>query len=258
MKTAAMKGSLMNFIRTRMFWMNVLAALLLGIGLVLLLMQWLSGFTRHGESIMVPDVQGTNIQKGGATLQSAGLDFKVVDSIYANGKSAGTIIDQDPDPKSFVKEGRTIYLIVNAINPPKVKMPNLEDVSYRQAEAILESFGLRVGRITYKSDIAKNAVLRQIYKGATIAPGKEVYKGSAIDLVLGDGQGLMEVPVPDLSGLTREEAILVLRGASLTLGNVTYDQDVQDSSEAKIYLQAPESGDNAVTNQGSRVNIFLH
>ena len=113
----------------------------------------------------------------------------MIDSIYDSEKVPGTVLDQDPAPNSNVKENRMIYLTINATQPPDVKMPDLVDVSFRQAEAMLQSFGLITGEITYKADLAKNAVLEQRYRNKIIKPGTMLPKGSEIDLVLGDGLG---------------------------------------------------------------------
>lgn len=250
--------ALIDFIRSKSFRYNAIAAVVLLIVLFLFLQQWLGGFTRHGESIAVPDLVGLKMEKMERLLKESGLEYEIVDSLFESGKSPGTVIDQDPAAKSLVKKGRTIYLTVNAGKPPKVKMPNLLDVSFRQAEAILESFGLKVGHVTYEPDLAKNAVLKQLFRGAPVQPGKDLYKGSAIDLVLGDGLGTSEVPVPDLTGLTKAEAVLVLQGASLVIGNVTYDPGVRDTVNAKIYLQNPEASDNSFLNTGAAVDLYLH
>ncbi|MBK7851081.1 MAG: PASTA domain-containing protein [Bacteroidetes bacterium] len=252
-----MLSNLFKFLRSRTFFVNLIAAFsVMGI-MFLGLYFWLGNFTHHGESITVPDLRGLKMGKLESFLADKHLRFKVVDSLFEVGKTPGTILEQDPAPESKVKEDRTIYLTVNSSQPPKVKMPNLIDVSYRQAEAILESFGLKVGQLIYRPDLARNAVLDQIYKGSSIHPGKEIFKGSVIDLVLGDGMGNTEVPVPDLNGLTRGEALFVLKGSSLTIGTVHVDPGVKDSTTAKVYKQIPEASENSMINQGEAVDIFI-
>ena len=43
------------------------------------------------------------------------------------------LIDQDPEPNDKVKENRTVYITITKTVAPKIKMPNLIDVSYKQA-----------------------------------------------------------------------------------------------------------------------------
>lgn len=250
-------SNLLSFLKSKSFLINIIVLLV-----VLLIMfggvsSWMSSFTHHGESISVPDLKGQKLQRIESFLADKHLQYKIIDSLFDLEKSPGTILEQDPAPNSKVKENRTIYLTVNAQHPPNVKMPNLIDVSYRQAEAILLSFGLRVGQLTYRPDLAKNAVLDQRFNGNTIHPGKDIPKGSKIDLILGNGLGSVDVQVPDLTGSHLDEALFVLRGSSLNIGTIHYDKGVRDSSKAVIYKQDPQPSDNATMNQGEAVDIYL-
>jgi eukaryotic-like serine/threonine-protein kinase len=253
-----MSSGLFQFLKSKVFFKNLLLLFILIIGCFFLLTSLLNGITHHGQNISVPDLRGLTISKLDSILVSHNFHYKVVDSLFDAERSPGAVLDQDPAPKSSVKEGRTIYLTINATQPPDVKMPDLVDVSYRQAEAMLQSFGLVAGDIIYRSDLAKNAVLDQLYNNKTIRPGTMIPKGSAIDLVLGDGLGDIEVPVPDLIGLSRDEAWSKLRRSSLALGIVNYDEDVDDTTSAKIYKQIPSSDAGTTLKQGAGVDIFLH
>src|SRR5688572_17356398 len=138
-----------------------------------------------------------------------------------------------------------------------IKMPDLVDVSLRQAEAILQSNGLKTGNLVYRPDLAKNAVLAQLYKGAEIKPGSDISKGSVIDLVLGDGLGNTMVSVPNLVTLTKSEAMFVLKASSLTIGSVYFDEDVKNPETAKVYRQNPSYSDSSTIAQGQAVDIYL-
>ena len=136
-------------------------------------------------------------------------------------------------------------------------MPNLIDVSQRQAEAILGSYGLKAGTITYKADLAKNAVLEMSMNGKPLKPGDEIPKGSTIDFVLGDGIGNTEVSIPNLVGLSYDEALFVLKGSGLTQGMVMYDSNVRDSSNAIVYKQSPAQGESINLKQGESIDLYL-
>lgn len=250
-------SQLISFLRSRIFFINLAIAVLLILIAGFSVSSWLSAYTHHGESISVPDVRGLKLNRLESFLSDKNLEYKIVDSLFDIEKAPGVILEQDPAPDSKVKEDRTLYLTINASHPPDVKMPNLIDVSYRQAEAILSSFGLKVGQLIYKPDLAKNAVLGQLYKGSPIEPMASIPKGSKIDLVLGDGLGSVEVPVPPLIGLKRDEALFVLKGSSLNIGIVHVDPGVRDSANAKVYRQEPEATEGAILKQGEAVNIYL-
>jgi beta-lactam-binding protein with PASTA domain len=251
-----MFSNLRAFVRSKAFLFSIIGAIIMIVGSMMLLDNWLGSYTHHGESITVPDLRGMTEERLKKFIDDKNLRYKVVDSLFLNGKAPGTVIEQDPAPDSKVKEDRTIYLTVNSAKPPRVKMPNLIDVSYRQAEAILQTYGLQVGQTIYKPDLAKNAVLGQQYKGRPISPGTDIYKGSSIDLILGDGLGNSVVRVPSLVGLTQEEALFVLRGSAINVGTITFDDGVHNKEKAKVYKQIPESNGNTIK-QGEGVDIWL-
>ncbi|MCX6292395.1 MAG: PASTA domain-containing protein [Bacteroidetes bacterium] len=252
-----MAGKLKEFFTSKTFLINAIIALVFVMAAFGLLYNYLDNYTHHGESISVPDLRGLKKDRLESFISDKHLRYAIVDSIFELDKPPGTVVEQDPSPDSKVKEDRTIYLTVNASLPPKVKMPDLIDVSYRQAEAILSTFGLKVGTLIYKPDLAKNAVLGQHYRGNEISPGTSLPKGSVIDLVLGDGLGNTKVPVPDLIGRTKGEALFVLKASSLNVGTLFFDHGVRDSSAAKVYKQIPQPSDSATINEGEAVDLYL-
>src|SRR5688500_17647818 len=202
----------------------------------------LSAYTQHGQTITVPDLTGKKLNDVQRLLESRKLEFVVIDSSYSAKVKPLSVIEQNPRAGSQVKEKRTIYLTVNALNPPKVKMPDLRDASLKQAQLELESYGLKLGKLTYKPDLALNAVLDQQSKGKSIPPGAMIAKGSRIDLVVGDGLGQTDIDVPNLIGLTLTEAKFVLDGVGLNLGAVVPDNSVDGSQgDAIVYRQVPGS-----------------
>lgn len=247
-----------EFFKSKVFLINLAVAIVFVAAVFGITYKYLDGYTHHGESISVPDLRGLKKDRLESFIHDKHLRYAIVDSIFELDKPPGTVVEQDPAPDSKVKEDRTIYLTVNASLPPKIKMPDLKDVSYRQAEAILSTFGLKVGTLIYKPDLARNAVLGQRYRGSEINPGTEIPKGSVIDLVLGDGLGNTQVPVPNLIGRTKGEALFVLKGSSLNAGTLFYDQGVRDSSNAKVYKQSPEPSDSATISEGEAVDLYLH
>ena len=245
-----------NYLTSKQFLLNLFALFVFTIAGYLMVKSWLDYYTHHGESIDVPDLRGRNLIGIPPLLKGHNFQYEVVDSLYDADKLPGTVLDQDPAPGSKVKRNRTLYITINATNPPDVKMPDLIDVSFRQAEAILESFGLITGDITYKPDLAKNAVLEQYYEGRPIKPGTLIPKGSVIDLALGDGLVKLGVSVPNLVGLTRNEAASMLRRYSLNIGLVEYD-DEDDKIGARIYKQFPAGNDLQLLKEGDSVDIWL-
>ena len=248
--------SFFRFFISKPFYTNMVLAVVVFLSMLLLTFGWLSSHTRHGDSLSVPDVRGVVLDKAIQVLESKNLRYQITDSVFFPDKPKNAIVDQNPLPEENVKEGRVIYITINSSEPPKVKMPKLIDVSYRQAVAILQSFGLKEGQITYKPDLAKNVVLQQLYNGQPALPDMPIPKGSSIDLVLGDGLGSTEIDVPALTGLTYDEALFVLQGSGLATGTVEYDAGA-DKSTAKVYRQNPSAVEGLKINQGQTIDIYL-
>lgn len=252
--------NLWSFIRSRVFLFNMLGAIVFYVGIILLFALFVRSYTKHGQSISVPDLTGKTIDDAVKLIGKSGLEYKISDSSYDGKKEPLAVLDQNPKPASKVKADRTIYLTVNSKKAPQVKMPDLKDASLKQATMILETYSMKVGQLIYKPDLAKNVVLDQLYDGKPIAPGSDIQKGSTIDLVLGDGLGQTKVDVPNLVGLSLREAKFVLEGSSLNLGAVVNDQYARgDSMDAIIYRQAPDASASEVKtlNVGEGVDVFV-
>jgi len=219
----------------------------------------LKGYTHHGESIIVPDLQGQQVDTLGAKLKAMLLDYRVIDSTFLPGKPSGIVLDQDPEPGQSVKEGRKIYLTVSRKIPPPVPMPDLIDLKLNIARGKLEKAGLQLGSIEYYPALGKDLVLRQLYQRKEIPAGVKIPKGSKIDLVLSDGIGETKVEVPNLIGRTLQEAKWTLTYIKLNLGYVEWDKSVKDSSTAVIYRQNPDfnPANPQQLNFGEAVDVYL-
>ena len=87
-----------------------------------------------------------------------------------------------------MKRGRKIYLTLNPSTFRKVSIPNVVQVTYRNAVTSLRAVGLEVGKITYRNNIGKDMVLALRFEGDEIKPGEKIPKSSKVDLVLGNGK----------------------------------------------------------------------
>src|SRR5699024_912234 len=154
--------------------------------------------TNHGETITVPNLQGMAFAEMDEHLTKRSLRYEVNDSTFTSEFPPLTVMKQYPKAGAQVKENRKSLLSLNATNPPLVKAPRLIDSSVKNAQLVLNSFGLELGEIEYKPDLAANAVLEQHYKGKPIEEGTQIPKGSKIDLVVGDGKGEQTFETPNL------------------------------------------------------------
>lgn len=168
-------------------------------------MLWLDKWTRHGDTIIVPSVKTFSYVKASQTLEAEGLLAILSDSVYDKRTAPGTVIEQNPKAGTVVKEGREIYLTINAFSPKMVTLPSLTDISVRQARSILE--GLEIKKVVEKrvpSDF-KDLVLAVRYKGVRLSPGARVPVSATIELEVGEGFP----DVVELDSISSEEAVPV-------------------------------------------------
>lgn len=151
-------------------------------------------------------------------------------------------------------------LTINSVRPKKVSMPDLVGFSMRQAKAELLSRGLMLGDLRYVDDMATNNVLRQLYRGQNIAPGRMIDSGSEIDLVVGLDENDNQTFIPDVSGMKYMRAVDAIHENSLNVARLRFDKGIStfsDSLDAVVYKQTPAPSADPVR-MGSEITLFLH
>ena len=184
-----------RFLASRRFLKHLAGVIVAGAAVIWLILIILKFYTRHNDYYSVPDFTGQTLEQVTASDDYRKFGFEVVDSVFDNTRAKGTILHQDPYPDSKVKEGRMIYLTIVSFLPEKTTLPDLKNLSLRQAVGTLQSLGLKVGKILSIPAFDDDAVQQQMFEGKVIAPGTRIDKGSRIDLTVGMGaQGHATVP----------------------------------------------------------------
>jgi beta-lactam-binding protein with PASTA domain len=245
------------YLKSRQFRVNLLLAVGSVVVIVMIVFFSLSFYTRHGTGIPVPQLKGMQVEKAMGLLKEQGFEYKI-DSVYVLDQEPGSVIEQDPDPGTNVKENRTIYLTVVTRLAPPISLPDLEPYTYREAVATLANYGLKVGDTVYKADIARDRILEMRFAGQPIKAGTKIPKGSRIDLVLGNGEGASEVEIPDLVNQDLDAAKFVIKNGGLTVGTITYQGAITDSTSLVVVAQSPMKSDSLnKTSNGTRINLTV-
>lgn len=200
--------SFLKFIFSKTFLIQLVLAVLALVLISFIMLQWLEHSTNQDQRITVPDLARLSLDRVDERLNELDLRREILDSANFNPDYPPySVIDQVPVPGKLVKENRKIYLTLNPSGYQKVEIPeNLIRRTRRQVEPTLRSLGFEIGSITYKPDVAKDAVLELRHKGEKLEPGMKLMKTSRIDLVLGDGSGRYDME--DEEAATAEEQIL--------------------------------------------------
>lgn len=176
-----------SFRRNRFFWLNLMAMVVVMVGLVWGVLKGLDTYTRHGKAVVVPDVKGLSVDEAVRQCQGRGLACVVSDSSYVKTLPAGCILEHNPAAGQKVKEGRTVYLTINTLNIPLMEVPDVADnSSLRQAEALVLASGFKLDSVEYIPG-EKDWVYGVKYKGRELATGEKVPTGAMLMLVAGNG-----------------------------------------------------------------------
>jgi eukaryotic-like serine/threonine-protein kinase len=221
------------------WWAWLLAALALAaivLGIVLL--------TRPGD-VTVPRVVGQELPAATSELRAAGLET-TVDRV-TSGRPVGQVLAQDPAGGDRAKDGSTVTLTVSS-GPGRVAVPPVDGLGERKATAMLIDKGLVVDRVVRQADDAVPE--RRVIKTSPAA-GTSVDRGSDVTLFVSSGP--QQVAVPDVVGLTKQEAQQTLGNAGFQL-TVT-ERGSADADPGTVLSQDPAGGTEA--DPGSSVGIVV-
>jgi len=192
-------------------------------------------YTNYNEGVTVPDVTKISLDDAQSLLTDYGLRYEVLDRRANASYPANYIIDQSPQPLQLVKPNRKVYLTVNTEVRPKAVVPNVVDLSFRNARIQLENYGFTLGTTSYESSRFRNTVLRQ-----SLTPGDTVARGAAVNLVISDGLGDRIVSVPDITGLRLSQAQQQVRQAGLRVGEIRYRPSREEPNTVLSFSPAAE------------------
>ncbi len=233
--------------------------IMVGIGLVALLFffyVYLPSTTNHNETITVPDLVGKSFDDIDEFLTNRNLQYVVTeDSGFSEDYDPEFILSQNPKGGAKVKEDRKIYLTLNANVPPQVRMPNLINTDLPNAADILNSHGLKLGEISYVPDRRVNAVISQKLNDEDITTGTMIYKGSTIDLVIGNGEGIKSFPTPDFLGKSADEVKFQIQASGLKLDEINYILN-DTVPPNRVYKQLPPVG--AMVRTGDLIEVWIN
>ncbi len=248
------------YLTSKVFLLNLLVLIGVIIVMMLLTVWGIRIYTNHGESFAVPDLTGMEMAQVEELAREKNLEIVISDSVYTQEAMPGAVVDQVPAAGMFVKEGRTVFLTICSKNPEQVPMPRLTDISYRQAVNIMQGIGLNVGKVVSVPSEYPNLVLSQKLDGVEIEEGQLVGKGSRIDLTIGKSSVGEKTVVPDLTGVSLEQAKNEIASLFLNVGAVIYDESVEteeDSLNAIIWKQRPGTSSVDEIELGTSIDLWL-
>lgn len=172
---------------------NLIAALAV-IGIVCFVaLRWLDFYTQHGESVEIPDVRGITISEAEPLFARMSLSCQVIDSTFNSSLPAGSIIETIPSAGSKVKKGRRVFFRVNSIEAQLTPLPNVNDISQREARAMLRSMGFENLSVRLVPGQFRDLAIGLEINGREMKAGEKVPLNTPIVLLVSSGNGEADI-----------------------------------------------------------------
>ena len=207
-------------------------------------------FTYTTPNVEVPAVTGMTVVEAQKVLEDAGFKIKLKEE-YDASVTPGTVMKQDPAPKTMKKKGATITITI-CRGLELLNVPNVTGLEFSQAQKNLEDMGYKLGNVTksWDSTKSKGIVLKQSPKADSRLP-----KGTAIDLVVNEKENEKpkSAPMPGIVGLSLDNGQDKLAALGLNIAELkTVDSDKPANT---IIAMSPAAG--TVVNGESKISLTI-
>ncbi len=148
---------------------------------------WLDIYTKHNEAVVIPDVKGLTMDLAVPFLEEKGIRYNIIDSVFSKDVPPGAVVEILPSPGSKVKEGRIVFITINAKTSQMAQIPEVQDLSYRQAYALLNSLGFKSVTVKYVPGDYTDLAIGVELNGKMLSDGVHVPLTSKLTLVVSSG-----------------------------------------------------------------------
>lgn len=170
------------------FIVSFLLAIVIVCGLIYGTLLWLDSYTRHNEAVVIPDVKGLTMEQAAPFLEEKGIRYNIIDSVFSKDVAPGAIVEVVPAPGSKVKQGRIIFVTINANTSQMAIIPEVQDLSFRQAYALLRSLGFSSVEVKYVPGDYRDLAIGVERNERMLVPGVHVPLNAPLTLVVSSGE----------------------------------------------------------------------
>ncbi len=175
--------------------------------IIYIVLKSIDSYTNHNQAVYVPDVRGLQMEDAIPFFEQNMLRYEIVDSIFSKEETPGAIVELMPEANAKVKKNRIVSVTVNAKTEETEPIPDIEDISFRQAYALLRARGFMDVEYKYVSGEYRDLTIGVEYGGRMVNAGTRVPLTAKLILVISDGN-----VTPEDSSTVDEENIEIIGG----------------------------------------------
>jgi len=172
----------------------------------------------RGETVAVPDLTGKTVPEAKALLTKKDLLVVQRGTDYSDAWDRGRIVRQDPVSGSKIRVMKTISVVISS-GSRDVQVPSLEGMAMEVALPALKEAGLYKGMVS-QIHTPRAAAGRILAQNPPVQ--EEVGRGSAVGLLVSQGDWEDRYVMPDLIGKRADRMIARLKDLDFKIGDIRY------------------------------------
>lgn len=203
------------------------------------------------EDIVMIDVTGVTQEAAIKMLKNEGFKEEniLIEIVSDDEAQEGYVVEQSFTKGTPVPVNAKITLRVSG-GAEEVQVPDVTGLTDQQACTIINEAGFEYAHAyEYSEDVEKDYVISTTPAAYEMAP-----EGSKIVITISNGSEKKETSVPNIYGLTKEEAITSIEGAKLEVGNVS-EEHHDTIPEGQVISQSPAA--NSTIEEGKSVDFVV-
>jgi len=205
----------------------------------------------EGRVVSVPKLVGLKLGEASAALRLKGLGLLVADHVYSS-FPVDTVVRQSPSPGSEVKVGQRATVVLS-LGPQQFSVPNLIDKSLQAARLDLMGTGLELGEVSYVHlGQAPDLVVQQ-----DPLPGTKDASSPKVSVLVSLGSPPLAYVMPDLSGMTIDQAERLLGAAGLPAAKIDF-VPAPAAAPGTVISQQPTVGQRVDLSAPALIRVAQH
>ena len=200
--------------------------------------------------LKVPDLKGLSYKEAKTLLSEMGLQISKGDEVDSDSVTEGLIASQYPSAKTKVDKGDIITVNISKGKKDAV-IPKLVGTTFTSESDVsdtLSKYGYKLGKVSYEESYeTPGTIIKQSPDAGTTAEKK-----TTVDIVISKAKS--KATVPNLNGMTYDQAESALQSLGFSVGRVTEEQN-NGFTAGTVFKQYPAA--NSEYQTGSTVDIWI-
>ncbi|MDO5707718.1 MAG: Stk1 family PASTA domain-containing Ser/Thr kinase [Andreesenia angusta] len=201
------------------------------------------------SEVPVPSIVGLTVDEANKLLSTDELKVDIEGEEYSEEQPEGKILRQNIPAATKIEKGKKIGVVLSQ-GPQPINVPSILGQDSETARLMLRDQGLILGAQTeeFNDEVEAGLIISQ-----DPAPDTSVQKNTEVNIIISKGKEVYYSDVPNLIGLSFDQASAQLNSAQLSIGQVNYEFSSQ--KRGTVINQGTRAGN--TVEQWSAINMTV-